>query len=245
MRPLIGVTSYLKRYQDEKNSRFDGFLSPDFISYPYYTRKIELAGAVPVDIPYFYDMEASVKTLAGRLDGILFIGGEDIDPKYYGEPVAGSEKIVPERDSLEMQLFDAFYRARKPVLGICRGMQLMNVFFKGSLIQDISSEKKGYLEHVQSSEGGFAPAHGVSVTKGTLLASLVGESVRVNTLHHQAARKVGEGLIVAAESEDGIIEAVEMPEYPFMLGVQWHPERLGEEPHFNIFKAFVSAALKA
>ena len=119
----------------------------------------------------------------------------------------------------------------------------MNVFFRGSLIQDIPSEGKDYLDHDQHSEGGgFTVVHGVSVKKGTLLASLVGEKVRVNTLHHQAARKVGEGLIVTATSEDGLIEGLERPDYPFMLGVQWHPERLNEAPHSNIFKAFVESA---
>ncbi|MDR2180800.1 MAG: gamma-glutamyl-gamma-aminobutyrate hydrolase family protein [Synergistaceae bacterium] len=248
MGPLIGVTTYFKDIDDKKENEEDarrrGFLSPEAsVSYVYYTRKIEYAGGTPVSIPWFCQ-DASVRTLAERLDGILFSGGEDIDPQYYGEPVAGSEVIVPERDAQELRLFEAFYQARKPILGICRGIQLMNVFFRGSLIQDILSEEKGYLDHSQSDEGGFEPAHSVLVEKGTKLVSLIGEEVRVNSLHHQAARKIGEGLVVAAQSEDGLVEALERPEYPFMLGVQWHPERLSGEPHSNIFEAFVEECAK-
>ena len=242
MKPLIGVTPYFRNDVGGESSRREGFISPEaYVSYVYYTRKVELAGGVPIIIPYFYD-KASVRLLAEKLDGVLFTGGEDIDPKYYGEAPAGSNAAVPERDAQELELFGAFYALRRPILCICRGVQLMNVFFHGSLIQDIASEGPGYLEHSQSSEGGFATVHGVSVERGTRLASLVGESVRVNSMHHQAVRRAGEGLIVAARAEDGIAEGLECPDYPFMLGVQWHPERLNQEPHLNIFTAFVESA---
>jgi len=244
MKPLIGVTPYFRDTPDRENADYEGFISPEtYVSYVYYTLKVEQAGGVPVVIPYFYDGDISALALAERLDGVLFTGGSDIDPKYYGEPIAGAKSIVAERDAQELRLFNAFYSARKPILGICRGTQLINVFFHGSLIQDISSEgKEDYLNHFQSSEGGFSVVHGVSVKKEARLASLVGENVRVNTMHHQAVRKVGDGLIVSAMSEDGLIEGIERPDYPFMLGVQWHPERLNEEPHFNLFKAFVESA---
>jgi putative glutamine amidotransferase len=244
MRPLIGVTPYFKDTPDRQNSCYAGFISPESsVTYVYYTRKVEEAGGVPVTIPYFNDGDALPKILSDRLDGILFTGGEDIDPKYYDELPAGSEASVRERDAQEIKLFDAFYSERKPIFAICRGVQLMNVFFHGSLIQDISSEGKGYLNHaLQSEGGGFSVVHDVSVEKGTLLASLVGENAKVNSMHHQATRKVGEGLIVTAVSEDGVIEGLEHPDYPFMLGVQWHPERLNEEPHLNLFRAFVESA---
>ena len=244
MRPLIGITPYFKDTHDLKNAAYDGFISPETcVAYVYYTRKVEQAEGVPMIIPYFCDGDASARILAERLDGILFTGGEDIAPNYYGEHPAGSEASVMERDAQEFKLFDAFYSARKPILGICRGAQVMNVFFRGTLIQDIPSEAKGYLNHAQYSEGGgFTVVHSVSVEKGSQLASIVGEKVMVNTLHHQAVRKVGEGLVVTAISEDGLIEGLERPDYPFMLGVQWHPERLNEEPHFNIFKALVESA---
>jgi putative glutamine amidotransferase len=247
MRPLIGLTPYFRDTPDRLYSDCAGYISPETsVSQVYYTRKIEEAGGVSVVIPYYYDGDASARILAERLDGILFTGGEDIDPKYYGEIPAGAEAAAAERDVQEFKLFEAFYSARKPILGICRGSQLMNVFFRGSLIQDIPSEGKGYIDHTRYSEGGgFTLVHGVSVEKGTLLASLTGEKVRVNTMHHQAVRKVGDGLIVAAVSEDGLIEGVERPGYPFMLGVQWHPERLNDEPHLNIFKALVESAKSA
>ena len=244
MRPLIGVTPYFRDTHDRENAAYEGFISPEtYVAYVYYTRKVEQAGGVPVVIPYFYDGDAPARALAARLDGILFTGGEDVDPTYYGEPSAGSKATVAERDANEFKLFDAFYSARKPILGICRGMQVMNVFFRGTLIQDIPSEGKGYINHFQSSEGrGFSVVHSVSVEKGSRLASLMGERVMVNTMHHQAARQTGEGLVVTAISEDGLIEGLERPDYPFMVGVQWHPERLNVEPHFNLFKAFVESA---
>ena len=244
MKPLIGVTSYFRDTHDRKNEVYEGFISPETsVSYVYYSRRVEQSGGVPVVIPRYYDGDVSARILAERLDGILFTGGEDVDPKNYGEAPAGSEGSVAERDAQELKLFDAFYSARKPVLGICRGAQIMNVFFRGSLIQDIPSEGKGYLDHTQHSKGGFSVAHSVSVEKGSRLASLTGDKVIVNTLHHQAVRKVGDGLAVSAISEDGLIEAIERPDYPFMLGVQWHPERLNEEPHINIFKAFIESTL--
>ena len=243
MRPLIGITPYFRDTPDRKNSEFEGFISPETcLIYVYYSRKIEQAGGVPVVIPCYYNEHASIPVLTERLDGILFSGGEDVDPKYYGEQPAGSEAATAERDAQEFKLFAAFYSASRPILAICRGMQLMNIFFHGTLIQNIPSEGKGYLDHANSPGGGFSVVHGVSVDKGSLLASLVGENVRVNSTHHQAVRKVGEGLVVTAMSEDGLVEGTERPDYPFMLGVQWHPERLNEEPHLNIFKALVESA---
>ena len=242
MQPLIGLTSYFVNTKDRDNKPLEHFLAPNvYVSYPYYPHKVECAGGIPVNIPYYAD-DATIGALAERLDGILFIGGEDIDPKYYGESFRGSEKVVSERDTLEFKLFEAFFAARKPILGICRGMQLMNVFFKGSLIQDILSENKGYINHSRSDDS-YGAVHKVQTVAGTKVHALLGgNAVGVNTLHHQAARKIGEGLVVAATSEDGIVEAIERPDYPFMIGLQWHPERLDMPPHFALFEEFVKAA---
>ncbi|MDR3230667.1 MAG: gamma-glutamyl-gamma-aminobutyrate hydrolase family protein [Synergistaceae bacterium] len=244
MRPLIGITSYFLNTKDSSNRPLDRYLSSSvYVSYPFYVHKVERAGGIPLDIPYYLD-DASILALAGRLDGILFCGGEDIDPKYYGESIDGAQAAVPERDALEFSLFDAFFSARKPIFGICRGMQLMNVFFKGSLIQDIASEKGGYIEHSRSDDS-CGLVHKVEIVAKTRVRAILGEdTTEANSLHHQAARRIGEGLVVSARSEDGLTEAVELSDYPFMIGVQWHPERLGMPPHFALFEEFVRSCMK-
>ena len=241
MKPLIGITSYFLNTKDEKNELLKRYLAPHvYVSYPYYALQIERAGGIPVNIPLFAE-NASLNALVPRIDGVLFCGGEDIAPDRYGETPKGAENWVQERDEFEFKLFKAFFEAQKPIFGICRGMQLMNVFFKGSLIQDIPSEDRGYLKHSQSDES-FSPVHAISTVKGTRLNALLGDDFRVNTLHHQAARQVGEGLDVSAHSEDGLIEAIERPNYPFMMGVQWHPERLSGEEQIVLFKEFIASA---
>jgi putative glutamine amidotransferase len=235
MQPLIGLTS---SYFDPEALGKESLSS--------YARKVERAGGVPVHIPCGAD-EASIAAWAEELDGVLFTGGPDIGPERYGEAPSETVEVVAERDEVEFKVFDAFYGARKPILGVCRGAQLMNVFFGGSLIQDIPSEAdasgRNYLRHTRGDVRG-TPVHGVTTVGGTRLAEILGGSFRVNSIHHQAARKPGEGLVVAAFSEDGLIEGVERPGYPFMVGVQWHPESLDEEPHFRIFEAFIAAASK-
>ncbi|GHS86415.1 peptidase C26 [Synergistales bacterium] len=244
MRPLIGLTSYYLNPKAPAKAPFRALFDESvYVSHPRYVANVEKAGGIPLDIPYFTD-DASVAALAEKLDGILFIGGEDIDPRYYAEPMDGSKDIVQERDDLEIELFESFYKARKPIFGICRGLQLINVFFRGSLIQDIPKEAeasgKSYLRHTRN-DAKNETVHKVNTVKGTRLAGLLGESFGVNSLHHQATRKPGDELVVSAYSEDGLIEGLEHPDYPFLMGVQWHPERLSEAPHFKLFEAFIAA----
>ncbi|MDR1731415.1 MAG: gamma-glutamyl-gamma-aminobutyrate hydrolase family protein [Synergistaceae bacterium] len=245
MQPLIGITSYFLNTRDKDNKPLERYLSPNvYVSYPTYVHRVERAGGIPIDIPYYLD-DASVFALAEKLDGILFCGGEDVNPQYYGEPVAGTKTVVPERDALEFKLLDAFFKLRKPIFGICRGEQVINTFFKGSLIQDIARENKGYIEHSRS-DNPDSPVHKIAVKTGTRLHSILGETtVNVNSLHHQAARTPGEGLVVSARSEDGLVEGLELPDYPFLLGVQWHPERLDIPPHFALFEEFIRSSRRS
>ncbi|GHV43973.1 peptidase C26 [Synergistales bacterium] len=245
MRPLIGLTSYYLNQKTPAKSQLRAVFDESvYVSYPQYVSKVEKAGGIPLDIPHYAD-DASVAALAKKLDGILFIGGEDIDPRYYAEPMDGSKDIVAERDDLEIKLFENFYKARKPILGICRGLQLINVFFRGSLIQDIPKEAeasgKPYLNHTRNDAKNEA-VHKVNTVSGTRLAGLLGDGFGVNSLHHQATRRPGDGLLVSAYSEDGLIEGLEHSDYPFLIGVQWHPERLSEAPHFKLFEAFIAAS---
>ena len=175
-------------------------------------------------------------------DGLLLPGGGDMDPKFYGQariPACGEPNLL--RDAAEPLLLRAFLAADKPVLGICRGIQVMNVVLGGTLYQDIKP-----FEHVPHNDH-WAKVHTVTVRRGTLLSRILGQdTVLVNSQHHQAVDRVAPGFTLAALSEDGIVEAIEKPDARFCLGVQWHPEWLSDaDPAMQgLFDAFVNACSK-
>lgn len=179
-----------------------------------YTRSIALAGGVPVMLC----ME-SAQEAADRFDGLLLSGGPDIDPKYFGEEILNETvRINPARDEYELALIRAFLDAGKPILGICRGAQMLGVALGGTLYQDIPAQL-GFLHYDKQVR------HFVCAQPGTTLYRLFGERFRVNSLHHQAMRDLPEGCVVSARSQEGIIEAFEHESLP-LLAVQFHPERL-------------------
>ena len=175
-------------------------------------------------------------------DGLLLPGGGDMDPKFYGQeriPACGEPNLL--RDVAEPLLLRAFLAADKPVLGICRGIQVMNAVLGGDLYQDIKP-----FEHLPHN-GHWAKVHTVTVRRGTLLSRILGQdTVLVNSQHHQAVDRVAPGFTLAALSEDGIVEAIEKPDARFCLGVQWHPEWLSDaDPAMQgLFDAFVNACSK-
>ena len=175
-------------------------------------------------------------------DGLLLPGGGDMDPKFYGQeriPACGEPNLL--RDAAEPLLLRAFLAADKPVLGICRGIQVMNAALGGDLYQDIKP-----FEHLPHN-GHWAKVHTVTVRRGTLLSRILGQdTVLVNSQHHQAVDRVAPGFTLAALSEDGIVEAIEKPDAGFCLGVQWHPEWLSDaDPAMQgLFDAFVNACSK-
>ena len=175
-------------------------------------------------------------------DGLLLPGGGDMDPKFYGQeriPACGDPNLL--RDAAEPLLLRAFLAADKPVLGICRGIQVMNAVLGGDLYQDIKP-----FEHLPHN-GHWAKVHTVTVRRGTLLSRILGQdTVLVNSQHHQAVDRVAPGFTLAALSEDGIVEAIEKPDAGFCLGVQWHPEWLSDaDPAMqSLFDAFVNACSK-
>lgn len=175
-------------------------------------------------------------------DGLLLPGGGDMDPKFYGQariPACGEPNLL--RDAAEPLLLRAFLAADKPVLGICRGIQVMNAVLGGDLYQDIKP-----FEHLPHN-GHWAKVHTVTVRRGTLLSRILGQdTVLVNSQHHQAVDQVAPGFTLAALSEDGIVEAIEKPDARFCLGVQWHPEWLSDaDPAMQgLFDAFVNACSK-
>lgn len=162
-------------------------------------------------------------------DGLLLPGGADVNPKLYGQELSekcGSPNQL--RDAAEMKMLEAFLLTGKPIFGICRGSQLLNVFMGGTLMQDIKDIQKCRHMHFPSKNKG---THMVNVAANTRLSSILGQTgpVRVNSLHHQAVDRIGNKLTAGAVSEDGFIEEVEITEHPFCVGVQWHPEHMSRK----------------
>jgi putative glutamine amidotransferase len=185
------------------------------------------------------------------LDAIVLTGGGDIDPRHYGEaPHPTFSAAEPGRDEFEIALAVAAMERRLPLLAICRGVQVLNVAAGGSLVQDIPSEVPGALDH-QVASPPSAIAHEVWVTTGSKLAALMadrleGDSLLVNSRHHQAVKDVAAGFIASATAPDGVVEAIERPDLPFCLGVQWHPENFWRTGEFHaLFDALIAATRPA
>lgn len=215
-----------------------------------YLEALARHGAVPLPIPPLASDPELAVLYAERIDGLLLAGGSDIAPARYGEPVrAQCGAIDPERDAVELELVRLVRDARKPVFGICRGMQLLNVACGGTLYQDIPSQVPAALKHDYTARQGHTDRtdspHDVTVKPGTKLSAILGSTLHaVNSIHHQAVKDLGRDLITSAFAPDGIVEGIETPGPEFVLGVQWHPEDLLDvQPGMGrLFAAFVEAA---
>lgn len=210
-----------------------------------YAEAVLAAGGLPILLPHARDAAGAYLAL---LDALVVTGGAfDIPPELYGEArreVCGP--LEPERTAFEKDLLEAALAARLPVLGVCGGMQLMNVVRGGTLHQDLSADA-GATGHEQPAPKDV-PSHVALVAPGTHLASIVGAgALPVNSTHHQAVKDPGAGVLVSARAPDGVIEAIELPDLPFAVGVQWHPEAaLRHEPrHAAIYRGLVQAARDA
>lgn len=205
-----------------------------------YFYAISDAGGIPVALPYA--TTAQIQQFAREFDGFLFSGGVDVHPSYYGEEItADNVRVDAARDAFECSLFHAAFQEKKPILGICRGIQLINVALGGTLHQDIPN-------HIQIPPGDCC-SQNVTISPHTLLYSLINQTtLTVNSFHHQSVNDLADGLRVSAVSDDGIIEGVELPqtEYPYLTAVQWHPERFykKEESAKRLFLSFVAACNK-
>ena len=192
------------------------------------------------------------KQIAGEIldncDGLMLSGGTDVDPAIFGEvPHTALGRVDGPRDPFEITLAREAVRRDLPVLGICRGLQVLNVAMGGTLIQDIPSDVLGAAAH-EAGENRVEIAHEVTIEPGSKLAELLSTNrVGVNSFHHQAAKRIGEGLTVSATSPDGIVEGLEMPDRTFVVAVQWHPENFWKtSPVFDgLFTGFVEAARRA
>ena len=228
-KPLIGIGSDVFLHEGERDRAF---------VFTTYVDSLRRAGAIPVLIPPQPENAAEV---VSELDGLLLAGGDDCDPSVYGEQRHPTvEPMDPRRQANDLSLARAARERGIPTLGICLGVQVMNVAAGGTLIQHIESD----IDH--ASEPSDRHRHDVVVDGGTNLAKILGaRELEVNSSHHQAIKDPGDGLRVTAHAPDGIIEGLEDPRHPFYLGVQWHPEDMGGEASATaIFGAFVEAARK-
>lgn len=236
MRPLIGIPC--------ANVERVGSSTPVFAGNPPYIRALEAAGAIPVLIPLYSDVTL-VDDLRGRLDGLLLTGGGDVDPLHYAES-SHPQTEAPDaaRDHIELAITRDALRQDIPILGICRGMQLINVARNGTLIQDIPSQVAGALNHDPGGDQSAFAMHDIAIEPDSRLARIFGAtSHNVNSYHHQAVARPGNGVRVVARAADGIAEAIELADRRFAVAVQFHPERLFEQDvrMTNLFGAFVAA----
>ncbi len=211
-----------------------------------YVQAVLAAGGLPIALS-MYDPAIDPEGVAAQLalcDGLLLSGGNaDVDPSTYDEPRRPELGITtPDRDAHELALLAEARRRGIPVLGICRGIQVVNVAYGGTLYQDLPSQFGQTQNHVQTSHRS-EPHHEVAVAEGSRLSAMVGGRVGVTSFHHQAVKDVGEGLAVVARADDGLVEAVEATDHPWLLAVQWHPEmsHVADVPSHEVFAAFVAA----
>ena len=212
---------------------------------PTYIRAVENAGGVPVIFPLELSVE-NLTVLVNLCQGFIFTGGPDPHPFLWGEDIhKGCGPISVKRDQMELSLLSIAMEQKKPILGICRGAQLINIGLGGDIYQDIDSQYHAVfpIAHHQPLPP-TSTSHHIDVREGSLLEEISGTNgrIQVNSNHHQAIRKLAPNMVVGGIAPDGLIEEIERKDYPFLIGVQWHPEYLREDPaNFCIFKHFVAA----
>ena len=238
--PLIGLTTYGRQIQfGDYQADFNGLTLP-------YIRAIRSAGGTPLLIPHGAS-DSELQSLVGRLDGLILPGGEDVDPQEYDAveiPECG--RIDRDRDLLELRVARHAIERGLPLLAICRGHQVLNVALGGTLWQDLEAQVPDSQPHAcRHLEEQNRLAHEVRLSAGSRLHSILGvETIGTNSSHHQAIRELALGLVITARAPDGVVEAVELPEHPFAVGLQWHPERmvLAHPRMLRPFEALVEAA---
>jgi putative glutamine amidotransferase len=235
MKPIIGITTF-------QSTNANGH--PTIMMMQSYVKAVMQAGGIPVLIPSLLS-EDGWDTLYSHLDGILLSGGGDISLEHFrGEPHPRIDDVDPARDSIELKLVHAAASDGKPFLGICRGCQVVNVALGGTLYTHIPDQLPKALDHSYPGNMRTVLVHEVKIEEGTHVAGIFGEPIiKVNSLHHQGLKDIAPSLRAAGHAPDGLVEAIELPDHPFGLAVQWHPEWLmDQEGTKNLFKAFVEAA---
>lgn len=239
-KPLIGIAGNILIME---GGMFPG-LYRSYVNHDYII-SIEKSGGIPVILPVNSEGDELAKILS-RLDGIVLSGGSDIDPLLYGEePLPRQGFVFKDVDEFYIKLIHKAAQVHLPILGICKGIQAMNVAYGGTLYQDLEVQKGDVYKHTQQTPREI-PTHSISVKKGSYLSSL-GETILVNSFHHQAIKDVAPGFEVTAYAKDGVIEAIERTNDGFMLGVQWHPEMMAshdDEIMRKLFTGFIEVCQK-
>jgi putative glutamine amidotransferase len=240
-RPLIGCTTYLKEIPQKRPIEVYGLM-------PSYTDAISKAGGIPLLIPLGLP-EVDLLSLIDRLDGVLLPGGGDIEPEFYGgKSHLSLWGVDKERDRTEIIAAREAVQRKKPLLAICRGIQVLNVALGGTLWEDIGTMLPNALEHdMENGTPRNQLSHQVQIRPDSELAKIIGKTeCMVNSIHHQAIRDLAPELMVTAQAPDSVIEGAEIPSHPFAIAVQWHPENLiTDDPSMlALFRAFVEAASK-
>jgi putative glutamine amidotransferase len=239
MRPLIGIPCHAGERKDTSR--------PIYYNNRTYIHAVEHAGGTPVLIPRLDDLDG-LRTLLPHLNGLLLSGGVDIEPHYYHEtphPLLG--ETDPQLDAMELALAHYALERDLPTLGVCRGMQLLNVALGGSLYQDLLSQCPRSLRHANADLPRNTIIHNVQIERGSRMEEILGTcEVAANSLHHQAVKQPGKNVRITGRAEDGVAELMEVPGQRFMLAAQCHPEELyAEHPAWSrLFQAFVDACAK-
>jgi putative glutamine amidotransferase len=234
-KPLIGIPCFQDTFPPQQR--------PRFVTYHGYVKALEAAGAVPVLLPL--PTGEALETARNRLDAIMLVGGDDINPAWYGqERYPKSEPPDDLRDEVEITLARRAVETHQPLLAICRGMQVLNVAFGGTLIQHIADLVPGAIQHEFNYDDYHQRqeiTHTVEIVPDSRLASILGTQAGVNSFHHQAVAKVADVFRPVACAPDGIVEGIEGRNAHFVLGIQWHPEDMfhANAQMLSLFRAFV------
>ncbi|HWR38296.1 MAG TPA: gamma-glutamyl-gamma-aminobutyrate hydrolase family protein [Patescibacteria group bacterium] len=241
-KPVIGITTNLAPAENTvMTGMLRAFVGADYVE------SVVRAGGIPLLLPPVSD-RALIREQLEVVDGLILSGGADVSPLAFGEePIEKLGTVDDCRDQFELELARLAAGEKKPLLGICRGIQVLNVAYGGTLFQDLGQIEGCNIKHFQSTTYRDAVTHTVVIEPGSALADIVGaETVQVNSFHHQSLKKVAPGLSVTAYSRDGVVEAVESRGEHFVLGIQWHPELLtGKYPAMlALFEALIKVAKK-
>lgn len=230
-RPLVGIIGNLLIDQGGMFPGYErAYVNNDYV------QTVAMAGGIPFILPLISDYE-SIKRQIESMDALIISGGYDVNPLIYGEePIQQQGFLCPERDEYDIKVIKIALELKKPILGICRGLQILNAALGGTLYQDTSIIEESYIKHHQDSRPDVS-SHTVNVIKGTKLYEILGESTFTNSFHHQAIKELAPGFKISAKAKDGVIEAIEK-EDGFTIGVQWHPEMMAKKDSkmLNLFK---------
>jgi len=238
--PIIGISGTMMK---DNNDMFEGYEKSYVMDD--YVQAVLRAGAVPIVLPII-DSSEQINEYAKLIDGLILTGGHDVNPLIYGEePDVKVTEILPKRDFLDYELIKYTTELDKPILAICRGMQILNTYHGGTLYQDNSYCKTFHIKHMQVHNPDVA-THTIKIEPNSVLESVLGNHAVVNSFHHQSVKGLAEGFRITAESKDGIVEAIERNSEQWCVGVQFHPEILShkDDKMQALFNVFIGATRK-